>query len=570
MFEKVKKFIPLLLVLLLSYWTVKPLFIAGYFPMHDDTQPARVFALAQELEKGIFPVRLVDYLGYGYGYPLFNFYAPLPYYLGALFYLGGFDLIFATKLMFVTGSLLSGVFMFLLGNYLAGPEAGLLSALFYLYAPYHAVNIYVRGAVGEYYAYAFLPLIGLGLYRLYTSPKKLPDFKTVIPGILGLTGVLLSHNILGLITVYLLAVFIVITLTLYIFKKISSDKLLNLTVMILFAVSLSLFFTLPAFAEKKYTNVNSLTSGGSYYLDHFVSLSQLWDSPWGFAGSTKGLADGFSFKIGKLHLISALLSLIGLIYLYRINKLNRSKLYAFSTVILLGLFSIYMMLPSSAPIYQYLPYLTFIQYPWRFLNLTVFSLSLSPVTFIFIKNNSLKIAITVFLASLVMLVNSKYFNPQTIKPLTGKEYLNPINLRFTISKISDEYLPPDLKLPEELSAVPREVFEDAQNQQIEVLRNETTEKLFRLILVEKSAIRTNIAYFPGWQADLNGKKINLSLKNGRIILNLPSGIHILKLTFKDTPVRTVSNGISFFSFILLVYLTLNYAISIWLKNFRSK
>ena len=118
--------------------------------------------------------------------------------------------------------------------------------------------------------------------------------------------------------------------------------------------------------------------------------------------------------------------------------------------------------------------------------------------------------------------------------------------------------------------MPREVFEDAQNQQIEVLRNETTEKLFRLILVEKSAIRTNIAYFPGWQADLNGKKINLSLKNGRIILNLPSGIHILKLTFKDTPIRTVSNGISFFSFILLVYLTLNYAISIWLKNFRSK
>ena len=83
--EKIKKLIPFVLVIILSYWTVKPLFISGYFPMHDDTQPARVFAMSQELKRGVFPVRLVDYLGYGFGYPLFNFYAPLPYYLGSFF-----------------------------------------------------------------------------------------------------------------------------------------------------------------------------------------------------------------------------------------------------------------------------------------------------------------------------------------------------------------------------------------------------------------------------------------------------------------------------------------------------
>src|SRR3989344_6973292 len=95
-----KNLFPYVVIGILTFVAVKPMFIKGYFPMHDDTQPARIFALAQELKQGIFPVRLVGFLGYGYGYPLFNYYAPLPYYLGALFYLGGLDLISSVKLVF--------------------------------------------------------------------------------------------------------------------------------------------------------------------------------------------------------------------------------------------------------------------------------------------------------------------------------------------------------------------------------------------------------------------------------------------------------------------------------------
>ena len=69
-----KNLLPYVVIGILTFVAVKPMFIKGYFPMHDDTQPARVFALAQELKQGIFPVRLVGSLGYGYGYPLFNFY----------------------------------------------------------------------------------------------------------------------------------------------------------------------------------------------------------------------------------------------------------------------------------------------------------------------------------------------------------------------------------------------------------------------------------------------------------------------------------------------------------------
>src|SRR4030065_1747578 len=79
-----KRILSLLIVLGISYWAIKPLFNPGYFPMHDDTQVARVFAMGKALKSGMFPVRWVSDLGYGYGYPIFNFYNPFPYYLGGL------------------------------------------------------------------------------------------------------------------------------------------------------------------------------------------------------------------------------------------------------------------------------------------------------------------------------------------------------------------------------------------------------------------------------------------------------------------------------------------------------
>ncbi len=94
-----KLIFPIIVVVALSYFAIKPLFIPGFFPIHDDTQVARVFEMSKSLKDGMFPVRWVSDLGYGYGYPIFNFYAPLAYYVGALFQLVGFNALAATKIM---------------------------------------------------------------------------------------------------------------------------------------------------------------------------------------------------------------------------------------------------------------------------------------------------------------------------------------------------------------------------------------------------------------------------------------------------------------------------------------
>ncbi len=164
--------------------------------MHDDTQVARVFEMGKSLKEGQFPVRIVDGLGYGYGYPIFNFYAPLPYYFGGLINMFGVDALMATKVMIGFGALLAGISMYMLATVFFGMGGGLLAALLYLYAPYHAVQIFVRGSVGELWAYGILPLVVFGGYKItQTSSKRWIVFTTV-----SLASIILSHNIIGALT----------------------------------------------------------------------------------------------------------------------------------------------------------------------------------------------------------------------------------------------------------------------------------------------------------------------------------------------------------------------------------
>lgn len=207
-----KKNYGLIIVLILSFWAIRPFFIPGFFPIHDDTQVARVFEMGKVLKNGVFPVRWVPDLGYGYGYPIFNFYAPLAYYVGAAFMFLGFDALIATKIMMVLGVVLAGIFMYFLVREFFGEFGGIVSGLFYIYAPYHAVDIFVRGDVAEFWAYAFIPLAFLGFYK-----------KNILLGVMGFAGLILSHNLTALmVTPFLLIVILLNYLFVHGDKKNSS------------------------------------------------------------------------------------------------------------------------------------------------------------------------------------------------------------------------------------------------------------------------------------------------------------------------------------------------------------
>ena len=181
--------------------------------MHDDTQVVRVDQMFQALRLGQFPVRFVPDLGYGYGYPIFNFYAPLPYYVGGFLTLIGFDSLVATKIIFALALILSGVSMFVLVKEFFGKSPALVSSVVYLYFPYHAVNTYVRGDLAELFAYAFLPLVFLSLFKIHYN-SKISRFYLIL-GALSIAAVVISHNL----SAFMLFIFIFLFIVLSLFTK---------------------------------------------------------------------------------------------------------------------------------------------------------------------------------------------------------------------------------------------------------------------------------------------------------------------------------------------------------------
>lgn len=557
-----KNLLYLLILLVLSFALYKPLLNDGFYPMHDDTQPARIFVMAQELRNGQFPVRWVADLGYGFGYPLFNFYAPLPYYLGAIFYLIHIDLITATKIMFFIGIIISLVFMFYLGKEVVNSWVGIVAAVLYAYTPYHAVNIYVRGAVGEYYAYGFLPLLILGFWKIFTGKGQRTGI--IITGI-SLAVILLSHNILGLITitfsVLLFAVYLIYITINKDYKNILLSLILSLTV----GLGLSSFFILPAIFETRYTNIAELTTQGSDFRQHFIYLDQLWDSPWGYAGSAPRRADGMSFKIGKIYLIFTLVSVISLFF--RRKKIDKKITYLVISMISIFILTVFFMTDLSSPVYLNLPFFRFIQYPWRFLNFTLLSLSILIISsFHNLKKQKQIIAgITVIL--ITMLINTKYFNPQKMIVVQENNYLSNENLRFTVSKISDEYLPDDFDIPKTAENIALAPLSTSEKLKVVKIKDAGIEKILHIDVSEPSEVTTNIAFFPGWLGFLDGQRIVLMKNHGRLAVDLPSGYHVLRFKFSNTPIRSIANSISLFSLVLLLYLSIERKrVRIWLKE----
>src|SRR3989338_9976126 len=101
-----------ILILLIALFI--PAFIdtisVGYYPMHDDLQPMMQLVMDKCFRDGQIPCRWSEDLGFGFGYPLFNFYPPLPYYIGQIFHWSGLSYLDTVKAVGILGFILTAWF----------------------------------------------------------------------------------------------------------------------------------------------------------------------------------------------------------------------------------------------------------------------------------------------------------------------------------------------------------------------------------------------------------------------------------------------------------------------------
>ena len=388
-----KGFLVVLLISLLAVW---PLLSQASLPEGTDAELHifRLHELGTLVRGGEFYPRWAPNFYHGYGYPIFNYYAPLTYYLALpLERLPQFDATAASKAVLVGGMLLAGLglYGFVRDNW--GRRAGYVAAALYVYAPYlHYVDPHIRGALPEAFSFAAFPLALWALDRL----RQRPGPGSWLSSVFLVAAVILSHNLMGLFFFGLLFAWAVWQWVAAIprpwggarrelamgetvgdtlpnplpqgqeTKTLSHAPLISRSPDLLLALAVGLalaaFFWLPVILERDAVNLTTLIGANDNYdfHTHFVGLGELLAfsrrPDWGATQSP------FLFNLGVAQWLGGLLG-VAMLALGRVRHRRHALFFALAAAAVL-----FLILPLSEPIWEALPFLPYFPSPWRLLG----------------------------------------------------------------------------------------------------------------------------------------------------------------------------------------------------------
>lgn len=532
--------------------------------------------MTRALGDGHFPVRWTADFGYGYGMPLFEFYGPLPFYVGALFYWLGLNVVVCIKILYLIANLVTLWGGYALGKKFFGRSGGLITAAALTLAPYRALNLYVRGALNETWAIAFLPFILLGVVQIFSREKRGWLVLT-----LSLTGLLLSHNIMTMLFAPILALFVIGYFigmlwqhSPELFRKLEFRwrNFFRITGQLVgsvgLALGLSAFYMVPAFLEKDLTQVEKtiLTPYFDYHL-HFLYIRQFFNPFWGYGGSGWGVTDDISFFLGWGQWL--IMGLLVFLFGKRLWMWVRSRQPIFASkkaMLMMGLvgvllaIALYMSILKSQWLWDMIPLLKFVQFPWRWLGVAIvfLALLLGGVSQ-FIVRKSARIYLALLLVVIMVAGSIKYFRPE--KYLDNADefyYTDPQLIRRELSSILPDYIATGMVTPP--SVIPTGLIVNATTlpaDKYTILADRTQEKLISTTFTTDTLVSLAVADYPGWRTEIDNQRWNRQHGvDGNIELMVPAGSHLVSLRFLDTDVRRYADWASVGAWLILLFLLL--------------
>lgn len=530
-----KRILPFIILVFVVLIYTKPFFRPGFFPTHDgEWAVIRLAEMQREIKDLQIPPRWADYLNHGYGYPLFNFTYPFPFYLGTVLRFFHIGLVDATKMIFVGSVALSAVFMYLLGRELAGDFAGFLSSLFYTVAPFRLVDLYIRGSIGESLSLAIFPMLFFFSMKFILKPT-IP--KLVVCSMV-LAALILSHNIMALVFFPFWLVFLYVVVVSY-FEDIKLYTWKYFAPMILLGLGLSAYFFIPALLEKQNIVLSDIKLAD--VSSNFINLKDYLLSPWSY-----GLKP--SFQLGWAHILAAILGLVSIILT---RDIYRKKYVPLLFFILGSMFIlVFYAHPFSAEFWN-VPPLSWFDFPWRFLTPLAFFVALSSV---FLPIHKVTKVIGSILAVITVLLSINFAVPAGF--INNPDTYYATNDATTTSM--DELMPKWV-VNKPTSRYATKVEVEKGRAQLYNLVSKSNSIQFKAIVSLPSTIRINTIYYPGWKFWANGREIKLNYQSpdGLMRFDVEKGDLDIVGKLTDTLVRFWSNIISLASlgaaFVLLLF-----------------
>ena len=527
-----------------------PLFQFKLMSGHDTfAYLPRYVEFYEALRDGEIIPRWSQNLGAGYGEPTFNFNPPLLYYLVSLFHSLGFGYIESESLALFALLVVAAIGMYVLANEVFGRRAALVAAVAYVFSPYLLMTLYVRHALADYAAFAFVPFAFWGVYAASSRRRML----ALVVGSLAVAGLLLTSISVAVIAIP--ALLLPALLVAWAHRSIVSLALGIWTIVL--GLGLSAYFWLPALTETEFVHISRREEGPLNFHNHFVYIQQLVYSAWGYGLSVPGADDGLSFGLGPVHLIVSLAALLLAVRIWRASR--EAGLIVVSFLVLLGL-TTFFMTKASLEVWEQVGALHPLQFPWRFLSLAAtatavlcgapFVLALDPQT---PRTRRLANGAMVLVLAGIFLWGFRYAHPERYLDTTDSEFTPERIATEGIAATAREFEPIDVReFPAEPAPGPVTVF--SGRAAVATTRNDVERRRYRVQVDEQAILRINTFYFPGWKLTVDGAERTVAHANpqGLMELTLEPGTHTLVLTFEDTAVRTRAMWISIGSLAALI------------------
>lgn len=340
----------------------------------------RIEGLAQGLGAGEFPVRIQPTWYDGYGYAVSVFYSDLFLYPAALLRLLGISLQDAYKvyvvLCNVATTLISG---YSFGKIFRKREIGVFGSCLYTLAPYRLVNLYTRGALGEYTGMIFWPLLIYACVLLLNEDRNKVQLQkgAVLMGI-SMAGMLQSHMLTAEIACMVLLLLVVV----YCRRIFHKEVMLAGCGAVAAALGLSAWFLIPFLDYMLFGrfNINSIRNNDIMIQRQGTFLSQvfaIFDNAVGQSlDAGAGTAGDFTQGAGLSLMLSVIILMLLCIWGYLKQEERRNRQITITAaglgvlmVVMSTLYFPWDRLCRISRIFRYI--IVKIQFPWRFTGVAV-------------------------------------------------------------------------------------------------------------------------------------------------------------------------------------------------------
>ena len=575
----------LLVLLFLSVPAILPLTGPGFLWGHDfEDPPWRSLAIARALAEGILYPRWSADLYAGYGFPIFNFYAPLSYYPAAILSLTTpIGILTAAKMTFAAALFSSAAGAYLLARQLLRHRgAALLAGILYLYSPAVIGDVYVRSNLPGSASMAMIPFVLSSFVRLLDRPTLALSGVTSLL----LAALILTHNINSAIGIGILIVFAIFHYGIR--KNFSSLPLVLLATSL--GIGLAAFFWLPAAAEM------GLTHGASYDLrPHYVDP----------LGGNQGMNGGDKYDQTnwgpfdlhplypygdppyKLGLIQGILFLATGVLLLLSRKRPTAVLSLYASALLL----FYGHTTWSLWLWDAIPASKLIEFPWRLIRPAGLPLAVSAAWTILQLAPRWRGWLIPSLGA-ASIISSMAMAPLDMKPFP----FGPITPEGVVewqakaptrigTQVQGQFLPLTVdegggfsgngtvllrrysqSFPPQRWAAETAFLGSGANGWVLATRKGQNWMQAEVEAGEPTTVAFHAIYFAGWTAYVDGIRTPIEPSSwteyeehrtaalGVIQVQVPAGIHLVTLAFEDTPIRALANWLSRLSLVLAIVL----------------